>query len=293
MSIRTGIYIFGEVLFDCFPDGQVVLGGAPFNVAWHLQAFGDQPQFISRVGEDEYGAKVLQAMKQWGMTISAVEVDEKFPTGQVQVLFKDNEPQYDIVNNSAYDFILESQLPELTADGILYHGSLGLRNDVSLNAYKQLIHDKNIKIFLDVNLRDPWWNKDDLYEMLKNATWVKLNIDELQLLAAEPSGTKDMMAQLQTTYGLEQIIVTQGEDGAIIRTEDGRLFTEPPEKAEQIVDTVGAGDAFSSMYLHGLRAGLPVEVNLRRAQQFATKIVGLRGATTMDLEIYQGFSTAS
>ena len=290
MSTYTGIYIFGEVLFDCFPDGQVVLGGAPFNVAWHLQAFGDYPQFISRIGDDEYGERVLQAMKQWGMSISAVQVDDQFPTGQVQVVFKDNEPQYDIVKNSAYDFILANQLPERTAEGILYHGSLGLRNDVSRNAYKQLIHDNNLKIFLDVNLRNPWWNKDDVCEMLGNANWVKLNVEELKLLAAEPSSTKDMIAQLQTTYDLEQVIVTQGADGAIIRTEEGRFFTEQPERAEQIIDTVGAGDAFSSMYLHGLRAGVSTAENLRCSQRFATKILGLRGATTMNFEIYQEFS---
>ena len=47
--------IFGEVLYDHFPDGQRVLGGAPFNVAWHLQAFGQAPRFVSRVGHDAEG----------------------------------------------------------------------------------------------------------------------------------------------------------------------------------------------------------------------------------------------
>ena len=45
------VVIFGEVLFDDFPDG-AVLGGAPFNVAWHLQAFGLHPVVISRTGND-------------------------------------------------------------------------------------------------------------------------------------------------------------------------------------------------------------------------------------------------
>ena len=50
--------IFGEVLFDVFPDGHQVLGGAPFNVAWHLQAFGQSPFFISRVGNDPQGKEI-------------------------------------------------------------------------------------------------------------------------------------------------------------------------------------------------------------------------------------------
>ena len=52
--------IFGEVLYDCFPDGQAVLGGAPFNVAWHLQGFGLNPLFISRVGDDPLGHLINQ-----------------------------------------------------------------------------------------------------------------------------------------------------------------------------------------------------------------------------------------
>ena len=71
----TGIYIFGEVLFDHFPDGKRVLGGAPFNVAWHLQAFGLAPHFISRVGADAEGEAVLAAMRDWGMDTQGVQID--------------------------------------------------------------------------------------------------------------------------------------------------------------------------------------------------------------------------
>ena len=55
--------IFGEVLFDEFEDGSTVLGGAPFNVAWHLQGLGVSPLFISRVGQDNLGDQVLSGMK--------------------------------------------------------------------------------------------------------------------------------------------------------------------------------------------------------------------------------------
>ena len=58
-------WIFGEVLFDCFPDGSRVLGGAPFNVAWHLQALGLEPLFLSRVGRDAAGREIRTAMGEW------------------------------------------------------------------------------------------------------------------------------------------------------------------------------------------------------------------------------------
>ena len=97
--------IFGEVLFDHFPDGTRVLGGAPFNVAWHLQAFGRRPRFISRVGRDPEGEAVREAMRTWGMDTTGLQTDPRQPTGRVSVLFDDGEPSYDIVHPCAYDAI--------------------------------------------------------------------------------------------------------------------------------------------------------------------------------------------
>ncbi|MES9966998.1 MAG: carbohydrate kinase, partial [Sedimenticola sp.] len=54
--------IFGEVLFDIFPGDERVLGGAPFNVAWHLQAFQAEPLFISRIGNDPLGREIRLRM---------------------------------------------------------------------------------------------------------------------------------------------------------------------------------------------------------------------------------------
>ncbi|BHH83633.1 carbohydrate kinase family protein [Desulforhopalus sp. 52FAK] len=291
MSEMNKIYIVGEVLYDCFPDGQSVLGGAPFNLAWHLYALGDNPHFISRVGRDEYGTQVLEAMKQWGMDISGIQVDEEYPTGQVEVIIKDNEPSYNIVNNSAYDFISAEELPEKVMDGILYHGSLSLRNEPSRKAYEKLIKNKGLQVFFDVNLRSPWWKREELYRMLESAHWVKMNMDELQLLASRSADVKDLMSEVQSKYEIEQLIVTQGEEGALVRTAAGELYHQIPDKVARFVDTVGAGDAFSSMYIHGLQKRLSVDSNLQQAQKFAGKVVGLRGGTTSDLEFYQEFIT--
>lgn len=76
--------IFGEVLFDYFPDGQRILGGAPFNVAWHLQAFKQRPKFISRIGADQSGCEVSKAMDSWGMDRTSLQIDPVHPTGKVQ-----------------------------------------------------------------------------------------------------------------------------------------------------------------------------------------------------------------
>ena len=100
------------------------------------------------------------------------------------------------------------------------------------------------------------------------------------------------MAELQTTCELEQLIVTRGEQGALVRTINGEFHSHRPEKAERLVDTVGAGDAFSAIYIHGLRAGWPISATLANAQKLASKVVGIRGAITTDAAFYQDFITS-
>ncbi len=289
MKNHAALYVFGEVLFDCFPAGEQILGGAPFNVAWHLQALGDQPRFISGVGQDDRGAEILQAMRNWGMSTAAVQIDTEHPTGRVDVTINADEPSYDIVPDSAYDFISTEYLRGPLAAGILYHGTLCLRNQESRNALAEITRNADLRIFLDVNLRRPWWQRDEVFDWLKNAHWAKMNQEELRLLGEEATDIRQQMAELQSTCGLEQLIVTRGEQGTLIRTNTGEFHSLLPEKAEHIVDTVGAGDAFSAVYIHGLMAGWPISVTLHHAQKFASKIIGLRGATTTDPTFYQEF----
>ena len=292
MNNQIELYIFGEVLFDCFPSGERVLGGAPFNVAWHLQALGDQPRFISRVGADDQGDRILQAMRDWNMSTAGVKVDAEHPTGRVTITLDGDEPVYNIVADSAYDFISAEQLCEPINAGILYHGTLCLRNDTSRNALSEITRSADVKIFLDVNLRSPWWQRDKVLAWVKNAHWVKMNQVELSLLGEHASDIRQKMTALQESCELEQLIVTCGDQDTLVRTAAGEFHTGVPEKVAQPVDTVGAGDAFSAVYLHGLRAGWAIEETLHQAQRFAGKIVGLRGATTSELAFYQDDTTA-
>lgn len=288
------LYIFGEVLFDCFPSGEQILGGAPFNVAWHLQALGNQPRFISRVGNDERGDKILQEMRNWGMSTTAVQIDTEHPTGRVEVALSGGEPSYDIVAESAFDFIAADQLCEPLAAGILYHGTLCLRNQTSRNTLHEIAQSSDLKIFLDVNLRPPWWQRDEVFDWLKHADWVKMNEKELNLLGSSATDIRQQMTELQSSCRLEQLIVTRGKKSTLVRTRDGEFHALLPEKVtHQLVDTVGAGDAFSAVYIHGLRAGWPTAVTLHYAQQFAGQVIGLRGATTTDPTFYQNFIASS
>jgi fructokinase len=290
MSQQSALAIFGEVLFDCFPDGERKLGGAPFNVAWHLQAFGDHPVFISRVGNDESGQQIRNAMENWQLSTEGLQTDNEHRTGEVQVSLQGSEPSYDIRADRAYDFIQTAELPGLRNDAIVYHGSLALRNSVSKDAFEFLTRPKSVSVFMDVNLRTPWWNKEDIYKCLERAKWCKLNHLELNELGFNSADLQQDMTRMQTHFQLEQLIVTRGEEGGIVRCNDGTFYEQKRVVAEQLVDTVGAGDAFSAMYIHGLLAGWPVQKILLNAQHFASKVIGLRGAVSEDPAFYSEFT---
>jgi len=284
MTDNYPVTIFGEVLFDCFPSGEQVLGGAPFNVAWHLQALGDAPIFVSRVGMDELGNKIEAEMKQWGMTTRALQHDAEHPTGRVNVSITDNEPSYDIAQGSAWDFI---ELPDSVAKGMFYHGSLAARSETSRTTLEKLTENPDLSLFVDVNLREPWWQKKQIYHWLEQARWVKLNQDELAELGFRSADLHQDMTRMHTHFHLDQLIVTCGEKGAIVRDTDGEFHLVKPAVSTQVVDTVGAGDAFTAMYIHGLLNHWDINTALHQAQSFASRIVGLRGATTKNMEIYK------
>lgn len=287
--INKPISLFGEVLFDHFPDGSCVLGGAPFNVAWHLQAFAQAPRFISRVGRDSLGDSIAAAMQAWHMDLSGLQRDSEHPTGSVQVMIDDGEPRYAILPAQAYDFIAADELATENADGLLYHGTLAVRHEVSGQALAALKARHRGKIFLDVNLRAPWWDKAHVRRLLDDADWVKLNHHELAVLEATSGDIKTDMRAFQRSHGLEGLIVTCGEQGALAVDTAGNSVDVVPVPVLQVVDTVGAGDAFAAVLLLGLNLGWDLQLTMERAQSFASALVGQRGATIPNIDFYQPF----
>ena len=280
--------IFGEVLFDCFPDGNSVLGGAPFNVAWHLRAFGLSPLLISSIGDDVLGKKVLAAMRDWNMKTMGLQLDPKHPTGSVVVEFDKGEPHYTIVEHRAYDHIDAALLPPLAENSLLYHGTLALRNQTSRQALLKLKAQHSGSIFMDVNLRDPWWQKEFVLNLADEADWVKLNEDELSQLGSGTGDIESQARQFIDRHKLKGLVITLGEKGAIALTENDSLAKVEPSQTLEVVDTVGAGDAFTSVLILGLLYEWPLQQIMSRAQDFASLMLGQQGATVHQHDFYQG-----
>ena len=282
--------IFGEVLFDCFPDGREKLGGAPFNVAWNLQAFGMFPLFVSRVGDDDPGRSIREQMDSWDMITSHLQVDPAFPTGKVRIELNNGEPQFAILPDQAYDYIAPPAENLHHKPPFLYHGSLALRNDISRSTLSRLKHKHRCPVFVDVNLRTPWWTVDQVHTFVEHATWLKLNEDELDLLFPGQENLELRCSRISKRFDLEAVFVTLGAKGAVVVGRDNLLSSTKPRDNIAIRDTVGAGDAFSSILLLGLMNGWPMHTTMQRAQDFASAVVGRRGAITQDRNFYQNFS---
>lgn len=291
LTRNTRPLIFGEVLYDCFPDGERVLGGAPFNVAWHLQGFGLSPLLLTRIGTDAGGDAIIERMTAWGMDTAAVQRDALHPTGVVDITLQDGQPRFHIVEAQAYDYIEHAPLAGVldgTRIGMLYHGSLAARSEVSRVTLHWLRRQLALPAFIDINLRPPWWRHEEITELLHDARWLKLNSDELQELLPDVSDTATAARALRSRYHLEGVIVTMGAQGAML-LHDQQQYDTAAEPVAHLMDTVGAGDAFSAVVLLGLSRQWPAERMLRRATEFAAAICGRRGATVFDPGFYTGF----
>ena len=289
---KTPIVIFGEVLFDCFQGSEPVLGGAPFNVAWHLHAFRTSPQIITAVGDDELGEKIKSAMHHWGMSTNFVQTKKEYETGVVNIEIKDNEPHYTIRENCAYDNIDNVTLPKWEEKAFLYHGSLATRNQKSKATLANLLEQQLFNRFIDVNLRTPWWNKAEVLSSIASAYFVKLNIDELCLLSDSSKDMPwlDLAKSFKFDHDIKHLLITRGGDAASLIDDKNTVYTQPcPPDQGTLVDTVGAGDAYSSVVLLGIYERWSWPTTLERAQEFASYIVTQRGATSKDLDIYNAF----
>src|SRR5687767_339674 len=167
----------GEVLWDVYPDGRKVAGGAPFNFAFHCHQLGHPAVIVSRVGDDELGRELRDRVRELGLSDEYIQTDRDHPTGTVQVTLNANKvPTYTITENVAWDWIeLTEQVQGVTLySNAFCFGSLATRNDASFSTIFQsaeIASAHGSLVVCDVNIRTPFVNRETLGEWCLAEVW--------------------------------------------------------------------------------------------------------------------------
>src|SRR2546427_8627530 len=264
----------GEVLWDMLPGGRQ-LGGAPANFAYHASALGADGVVVSRVGNDDLGREIIRRLNALGLETRYVRRDADHPTGRVDVrLDADGVPEYVIHEPAAWDFItVDAELLDLArgADAVCF-GTLAQRSPVSRDSIRSFLlatRPDCLRVF-DVNLRQSYFDERTVRELMRLSNVLKLNDAELPVAARLlriAGDTADVVRRLFAVYPLRAIALTRGPHGSVLYTRD-RTFDHPGYQGTVVVDTVGAGDAFTAALVLGLQKGEPLE----RINDFANRL---------------------
>lgn len=286
---RPLIVGLGEILWDVFPD-RACFGGAPANFACSASQLGRglvDVSMVGAVGDDEWGTRALSELTSRGVSIDHVQ-RLHFPTGQVLVtLDSRGHARYEFLSDTAWDNIAESsRLQEFAATlDVVCFGSLAQRSPVSQSTVRQFIScvpADSLKLF-DVNLRSPYWDFSVIESSFAIANAAKLNDDELKILGKHFSlvgDEREMLLQLLNRYSLRFIALTRGERGSLLLDQSGDC-SEHVGAPVQVVDTVGAGDAFTAAIAIGTQIGLTLDRMNHWANDVAAFVCTQAGATPM------------
>jgi len=269
------------VLWDCLPAG-LFLGGAPLNVACHLQQLGRDALPVSALGRDFLGDEILRRARRLGLDTRFLPQLSSHPTGVVQVALDDSgQPSYEIVEGVAWDAIPRSD--ELLAAGraaeALVYGSLAQRSEDNRQLIGELLDQTAGMRIFDVNLRPPFDQHELVLELGEHADLIKLNDDEVRALSGlgETAELPDAARALRERCRCRQVCVTAGADGAGLLDDDDWHWCDGREVA--VKDTVGAGDSFMAALLDGLLRKAPIDQALNRACRLAEFVAASDGAT--------------
>lgn len=284
--LRPKVISIGEVLWDLFPDSER-FGGAPANFACHAALHGAEVAMISAVGSDKRGNVAIEVLRSYGIDVRLMQTISDAPTGTVGVELDDHgKPSFEIHQGSAWDEVewddeIASQVSSVDA---ICFGTLGQRSELACRTIRRTVRtaaEAGITRIVDINLRAPFFNAELICESIQLASILKLSDEELAEVSSAlgvPEGG-EIEAKLRALIelgDLEMVVMTRAAEGAILAT-PGEVL-ENPGIAADIVDTVGAGDAFTAAFLMGELQGEACETNLRKACEVAAAACSHAGA---------------
>lgn len=281
------IVSLGEVLWDVFEHGEL-LGGAPLNFAANMQRLGHRSTLLTAVGADPRGALVFERMRALGLSTEFVQTTSERATGSA-IITTDSAGNagFVIERPAAFDCLLTNdalwnKIQNSHPDWI-YYGTLAQTNQATEKILIELTQScKTARHFYDVNLRTGHWNLQLVERLSEVADILKLNETEAELLFQLTGKKKEFSLEAfcedwSSAYGRKILCITLGDKGCAIY-QDNKLQRFSGYQVE-IVDTVGAGDAFAAAFLHGLDAGWRIEKVAGFANALGALVASRAGAT--------------
>lgn len=283
----------GEILYDLYPDCKT-LGGASFNFLFHIRKLTGKGNFVSRIGDDDEGKEIIAFLKRNDIPVDYIQKDSFHPTGEsLATLNEIKVPSWEIKTKTAYDFIeptveIKNLIKHET--DCLYFGTLAQRHKVSRDTIHKFFKLK-IKYFCDLNIRQNFYTENLIRECIDTADVLKLNIEELHLvndiILKKKFNRNETSKRLLEKFQLDILCVTNGDQGAnIFRGDD---YNHYKVKIDNVIDTVGAGDAYAAILCIGYLKNWNIEKINKIASEFAGEIVKINGALPSKPVFYEKY----
>jgi fructokinase len=274
---RPDVLVAGECLVDFLPDRPGRLstveqfdrraGGAPANVAVRLADLGRPPWFWTRIGDDAFGDFLAEALGAAGLPDRFVETDPDAKTSLAFVAHdEDGDREFSFYReNTADTRFATGGVPDNALDAVewVVVGGLCLSTEPARTAMFDLIErarDRGCTVVFDPNARPEHWGggfPDAFDAACEAATVVKATPEDLA--AAGVEGAPDALLEDLLERGPHTALLTLGDEGAIARATDaapwGPAEASHPGFDVDVVDTTGAGDAFTAGAVRGLADG--------------------------------------
>ncbi|SVE40368.1 uncharacterized protein METZ01_LOCUS493222, partial [marine metagenome] len=220
------------------------------------------------------GTRALSQLRHAGVNVEGVQSLSGAKTGAVAVLIdRGGQPAYDIVEDVAWDQIdlsakIESSVCK--ADAVCW-GTLGQRSCRSQSAHRQLFEflSSNCLRVCDINIRQKYHSTEVVRESLEHADLLKLNNEEIPVLRSYVGGATDareFLKELRHRYRINTVVLTLGARGCRVFAENVD-FSEPGIRVD-VVNTVGAGDAFTAGFVLQMLQG----ADLKTCAQYANRV---------------------
>jgi 2-dehydro-3-deoxygluconokinase len=260
------------------------VGGAECNVAGGLAALGIPTGWVSRLGADGFGRHVLRDLESRGVDVGGVEDDPLRPTGlYVKHTIGARTRMHYYRSGSAAaamnaDFLDRTAVRNRLVGAELVH-TTGITAAISTTAAALLdrlaaLRDTlGFTLSVDLNWRPALWRDTDpapLWRLLRAADVVLIGADEAMLFA----GTNDPQ-ELRQLFGPRSTLVVKSDSHVALALEPSGRSTSVPALTVDVVEPVGAGDAFAAGYLAGTLEGLPMEQRLRSGHLSAAAVLAV------------------